>query len=419
MRFIYLLFILITISSSFASLFKRSEKINAPSESTNSESDVSTISTHTPDTSDLTDDSESKVHSTPISVNPTNTDNTKKTDTSDLKNDPSTDNTNDVINLNDNLSTSTDNTEKDDINNLNNDSSLNNDSTSTVNNSVIKTEESTSECQKFMVDFIKCFPNNLVINEESCNKFYTNECQALLNGDKNICGSEKSIVLFEYQTLPLKFGCAKNEKGDYCPQFKLFNKDQTKSVEDLDVTEIQEICQSKCSENALENYNQRKQLLMKLIELDPTNNYNDFINKVNKSIDALNNGNCITNTSNSFLKVGGIILGSVVLILICILVAFMFIKKSKKDINNDINNEIESDTSSGRIIFLNKPQLTDINVINNQNNIDNIDILSPPPAYDDGNTVRVNNDNKHEQNLYSTPVNEEMEQPPEYTEINE
>jgi len=445
MRFIYLLLLIITISSTLASLYKRNDAIwkrlensDNPTvkipDSDNKSTDNPTVripvsnneSTDSP--SESTPNTQNSITHTQSST--THTQGSTNTQDSTDNTQDSTNNTQDSTN---NTQSSSGNTQSS-TNNAQDSKDDSDNSTSTeeiMNIPIIKinpgnftstdntTEEDTPECQKFKAEFDKCFPNELSnFNDELCNKVYSSECQALLNGDN--CG--KNNITYEYRALSFKFGCAKDEKGNYCPQNKIINDESNinrDNIEFLDVTKIREICQSKaCTENALDYFEKMHPILVKLSNVNPYY-YNELVTGVSKAIDVLNDDSCKVKTSSSFILIGGIILGGVVIIVISILVALRLIKKSKKSNNNnnvEINSNLEerdSNTSSGRIVFLNQPQLP------NTTDTDNYNILIPPPAYDNRNMVMTANDNKHELNLNTNTVVEEEDKPPEYSEINE
>jgi len=273
----------------------------------------------------------------------------------------------------------------------------------------------TFSCQYFIEKFNICFQDKDLSSKDICDNYYTDECQALLIQNKNICDGIKYKLLHEYNVLIMKFACAKNEKGDFCPQYQFFiGNDLNRNITDV---QIQEVCKSKiCTENSLEFFNNYKNFFINAINSNPTTKH-EILVFIDKALNILNGDNCKVNTS-SFVLIGGIIFGCIVVILIGILVAFMLIKKSSKNDNNIIENDInleenESDTSSGRVVFLNQPQFPNINVMNNQNNND---MENPPPSYDNSNMVMTTNNNKPI--LHSLFVDEDKELPPEYTEIN-
>jgi len=155
----------------------------------------------------------------------------------------------------------------------------------------------TPECLEFVMKFnMVCF-NGLdegATNQETCNKYNSNECKELLKQDLNSCGAEMNVKYGAIISL-LKTGCSKDEKGNNCPQLKLFDDNAV-----LTDTDIQEICKSKaCTDSALEGFTELKQIATQL-ESDPE--VAKDIQEMDKYINALNEDKCkaaaVTTTNN-------------------------------------------------------------------------------------------------------------------------
>jgi len=124
------------------------------------------------------------------------------------------------------------------------------------------------ECIKLSMDISNCVGNmdkNSTF-EESCNKFHSEKCQPILKQDLKVCG-EKYGVLYNSIFSILKFGCAKDENENYCPQYKAFNGEK-KEFSDSD---FQDLCKSKlCTEQARESYNDLMEATVQLEKFNAT-----------------------------------------------------------------------------------------------------------------------------------------------------
>jgi len=378
-------------------------KMNTDADKNDSPKDDSSNSTNNNSNNSNNNDSNNSKSNNSNNSKSNDSSNSKSNDTNNSK---SNDTNNSKSNDTNNSKSNNNNKGADIIENLKND-------TNDSNNTNVDTVENTTECQKFTVDFANCFPyinNNLIINAETCNNFYSSECQALLNRDKSICGNAESKI-FEYKIVSFNFGCAKNEKNNYCPQLKTIENDiKTGFIYDkyCDKTEIKEIHQSKaCTESAVNFFKQMKQIF---IVMESNTSYYDYlIDKIDKSIDTLNG-----NSSSSSLLITGLIFGGIFIILISIYASFLLIKRSKnKNDDNYIKNE--ADTSLGRVVFLNQPRIPETNNVLNQQYNRNIQ-NQPPPAYDNKNMVMITNDKKLNIKLYSEAFDKKTEMPPVYTE---
>jgi len=154
----------------------------------------------------------------------------------------------------------------------------------------------TPECVNLVKNFNICFNgfDESSANQEACNRYNSNECKDLLKQDINACGPELSITYGAILST-LKAGCGKDEKGNNCPQFKLFDDNAV-----LTDTDIQEICKSKaCTDSALEGFTELKQIATQL-ESDPE--VAKDIQEMDKYINALNEDKCkaaaVTTTNN-------------------------------------------------------------------------------------------------------------------------
>jgi len=78
------------------------------------------------------------------------------------------------------------------------------------------TEVITPECLKYAKGIYNCFPDKLLSSKDLCDRYYSNECQALLKQDKNICNNNQYKLILEFKILIPEFICAKNENGNYC-----------------------------------------------------------------------------------------------------------------------------------------------------------------------------------------------------------
>jgi len=138
---------------------------------------------------------------------------------------------------------------------------------------------------------------------------------------------------------------------------------------------------------------------------------------------------CPRNTS--FVLIGGLILGGIVLILIGILVTFILIKKGQSRKTNKSDFSSNDNAETGRVVFIKDDKDPGTSVMtlpslnNNQNNNNDVQIITPimpvlpssPPSYSNS-EIPVNSNNNNETMIYYTDVVEEIEPPPEYTEIN-
>jgi len=133
----------------------------------------------------------------------------------------------------------------------------------------------TPECQNLSKAIDKCFGDmgGNPTSEAGCDKFHTEDCQVLLKQDLNACGNNFGI---DYGSVlsTLKFGCAKNESGNYCPQLRFILEDK------LTDSELNDICKSKsCTEKALEGLGEMKSITIELTDPETVAKELPFLDK--------------------------------------------------------------------------------------------------------------------------------------------
>ena len=147
----------------------------------------------------------------------------------------------------------------------------------------------TPECITLSMNIANCVEGMDVDStfKESCEKFQSDKCKSIFKQDLNACG-EKYGVIYGSMFSILKFGCAKDENGDYCPQFNVFKGEK----DDLTDSDFQNICKSKlCTEQTKEGY---KELMEATVQLEKFNTTTPGLEAGmwGKLIDDLNENQC-------------------------------------------------------------------------------------------------------------------------------
>jgi len=116
------------------------------------------------------------------------------------------------------------------------------------------------DCLKASQEIVECLggTSKQASQEEVCNTFNSEKCQSLLNKDFSSCGKDVGGA-YDFSIATLKLGCAKDEKGNNCPQYDVLSTMSTNEELKFKDNEIQEICQSSvCTEKAIDAITQLK-----------------------------------------------------------------------------------------------------------------------------------------------------------------